>query len=739
MFSQAAWSMLAYNATITQSQGRLVNPLSPLSNESPAAGFVEQMNNPASLLYMDQNLPNVLLDLRGAEPGLASLATAIGLQRTDLFGNAAAIFLAILGFCLIGSALLLGIDSLSHTISKRSPRPATAIHLPKQHMQNGSVTSSFRGSKEFEASTPGPTEEHAYDWTPERPADPGPALNSWWHGDPDASGLPDTVNVAQHARLAVANCTRVLLLFQFPLIIFCVYQISLLHEGASTVSVALAVLLLIAIAVLVPGFLLYKIHQRPVPYLQDDLATMLTYGPLYNTYGERSYGFMGVRFVVTLVEGVFVGAAQSSGLAQAVALLIVEILELFVTVSLSQLLRTSLTRRQCLWLPWGDGAMMGPLSFIFSVSRIVSAVLLIVLSSQVDVSQSVAGWLAYVILVIQAAVIALLFFVLLTKIIELLLRAFGNVPFDEAKSSKAGGLGGALRRWDRSGKRRRKHTRQYAARRSRRSRTSQTLERVNSTGSYADAGDYQTAFAFPTPLDDPDAYAMSTMGHPPRWHQEHLNDLRVGQAIPPGSYSTPVHQRSASYHDATTPEASTSGFRVVRGGKATDTSPYTMTLPAGAARPPTERMHDPRATPPVEYIQHSGRPRARSFTADIEVVDGVARPSPPISGPELFSNAAPGPVARPAQTQGTHTSRKSKASGFLGSLGRRGKPEPTSDDDSDDSDNEDMDEGQRRPLRSLWPFGQKQKPEVEPQEHSFAVVRRPPPRPGALLRHDSDT
>jgi hypothetical protein len=381
--------------------------------------------------------------------------------------------------------------------------------------------------------------------------------------------------------------------------------------------------------------------------------------------------------------------------------------------------------------------MMGPLAFIFSVSRIVSPVLLIVLSSQVDVGLSVGQWLAYVILVIQAAVIALLFFVLLTKMVELLLRALGNVPFDEAKNAKAGGIGGALRRWDRSGKRRRQHPGQYSARRrSRMSRTSQTLVRANSNSSYANIGQYESSFPYPSSHEDHEGYVLSPMRYP----QQSLSDLYEGPAaIPPGSYSSPAHNRAPP--TSQDPAPASTGFQMVRGGKASDSAPYTMTLPAGAAtaRAPTETMHDPRATPEIEYFQHSGRPRARSFTADIEFV-APALAAPGMVGPELFSNAAhlPPPVAGQSTPQtGTQSSRKSKkAGGFFGSLGRKTQPEINSDDDSDETDEDELEEeGEpKRPRKSLWPFGKKQV-EEEPQEHSFSVVRRPPPQRAPSADH----
>ena len=108
---------------------------------------------------------------------------------------------------------------------------------------------------------------------------------------------------------------------------------------------------------------------------------------------------------------------------------------------------------------------MGPLAFLLSVARILAAILLVVLSPAVNVGDVASGWVTYVILLIQGIVFALLLLVVLVKILELIVRAIGKVPFDESRSYRAGGIIGAWRRWDRGGRstRTRRHRRSQAS------------------------------------------------------------------------------------------------------------------------------------------------------------------------------------------------------------------------------------------------------------------------------------
>ena len=69
--------------------------------------------------------------------------------------------------------------------------------------------------------------------------------------------------------------------------------------------------------------------------------------------------------------GSVIGAGQKSGTAQSIIILVIEVVSALAT---------------SIWLPWGKGAHMSLVSFLFCVLRIVSSVLLVILSPAVSIS-----------------------------------------------------------------------------------------------------------------------------------------------------------------------------------------------------------------------------------------------------------------------------------------------------------------------------------------------------------------
>lgn len=78
--------------------------------------------------------------------------------------------------------------------------------------------------------------------------------------------------------------------------------------------------------------------------------------------------FASLLFATNIVFGVTIGVGQKSGTTQAIIILVVEVISALVT---------------SIWLPWGSGASMGLISFLFCVARIVMAVLLVILTPTV--------------------------------------------------------------------------------------------------------------------------------------------------------------------------------------------------------------------------------------------------------------------------------------------------------------------------------------------------------------------
>ena len=338
---------------------------------------------------------------------------------------------------------------------------------------------------------------------------------------------------------------------------------------------------------------------------------------------------------------------------------------------------------------------MGPLAFVFSVARIVTAVLLVVLSPAVSVGEPVTGWLTYVVLGIQAAVILLFLFILLVKILELLGRIIGNVPFEESKRTSSTGLGGVIRKWDRNGQLRH-------GQRQRRSHSG--MDTVASRHSLYSTGDsvhtqshmlpstdrparHQRQYSsstnadlYPqTPGDDmDDGYIMAAMSSGPWINQE-------SGYVPPGSYAAPQsynpHQMNYNQayseevlHGDTQGNAPSQGFKVVRGGRATDASPYTIEGARG--------------------LQHAGRQQSYN-TDDQSSIDHFQKDAAGYSRPDLLSNS----------TYGQHHTSQTEAPpkrGFFGLL-RKGRGSGNDSSDDEDEDEEEPRRGRR------WPFARRRR------------------------------
>jgi hypothetical protein len=416
---------------------------------------------------------------------------------------------------------------------------------------------------------------------------------------------------------------------------------------------------------------------------------------------------------------------------------------------------------------------MGQFAFVVSVIRIFGAIALILLSPAVALAPVPAGWVAYMLLLFVAVFFLVFFFIGVVKIFELGIRVVGNVPFEESRSTRAGGILAAIRRFDRTGNGNwRKSTQSTMRRRSvapsrasQRPRTDASSpasgqpmlgNRASSrwstaTGSYSDATSYRSPHS-------PSGFPPTTLPGPdPSPSAEEIDDgyimsawQRVPGYVAPGSYSavpaTPSHRHSASWGESTRPQGSS--FVMVRGGKASENSPYSI-----------EQHHD--YPPAHRHLGSSGyhsansstpslgsRPRARSQSATIEFAQEVAAA---IAGPssKTHSEQRPGtagtvelypkPVALPDQGPSIPPAASKKQPRFLARL--VGKSRKSTDFSSDDDDDETADEdgqGARRGGGGFWFLGKKQKQkdtagDKEQQsgggKSSFVVVRQPRPKP----------
>jgi hypothetical protein len=164
-----------------------------------------------------------------------------------------------------------------------------------------------------------------------------------------------------------------LILFHLPLTLFSVYQWTI-RDVASLASVILSALTFAVFSVLLPIYLLIQVSTTPTAKLYDAMRTLLSLG-LYNIYAQGNQLYQALRFVASLATGIAIGAGQKNGTAQAVVLLVIEIAFGLVTT---------------IWQPWRPGAGMVVPGFLFTVIRIASTVLLLIMSPAVSFGKASA-------------------------------------------------------------------------------------------------------------------------------------------------------------------------------------------------------------------------------------------------------------------------------------------------------------------------------------------------------------
>jgi hypothetical protein len=139
---------------------------------------------------------------------------------------------------------------------------------------------------------------------------------------------------------------------------------TLMKESPSR-TIALAALSFVFFSIALPIFLLFRLYITNTSKLYDETWTLLALGPLYNHYRHGSQLFACLLFATNIAFGLIIGCGQKSGTVQAIIILVIEVISALGT---------------SFWLPWGHGASMGLISFLFCVARIVIAVLMVVLT-----------------------------------------------------------------------------------------------------------------------------------------------------------------------------------------------------------------------------------------------------------------------------------------------------------------------------------------------------------------------
>ncbi|KAI0291695.1 hypothetical protein BC826DRAFT_1105831 [Russula brevipes] len=349
LLAQTAWATLSYNVTLTQggdSQWKHWNPVStPIFQ--PPSDFSDQLSDRNSPLFIDSSVSNTLFTLpQNATSGLSSFAYTVGLRPQDLFPVCLALFLSIIAATILLSLFICALDSMATDILDSIPGAPTATDEDRSHAHSSHFL--LKASKFSQESR-----------------------KNWFRFRPDFRSF--------HFCVLQGNLVRILMLFHLPVTIFSSYQLTIGRDHASALSIALAALSLTTFSIIFPVLLIFRLFVFSTSKLYDETWTLLALGPLYNHYRHGSQLFACIFFATSLALGITIGCGQKSGIAQAIIILLIEVVSALVT-------------------------SYGLISFLFCVARIVVAVLLVILTPTVSIGVEASQWVAYVILLIMAIV-----------------------------------------------------------------------------------------------------------------------------------------------------------------------------------------------------------------------------------------------------------------------------------------------------------------------------------------------
>jgi hypothetical protein len=219
---------------------------------------------------------------------------------------------------------------------------------------------------------------------------------------------------------------RIWQLFYIVLVTLCCYQLVVANESP-TFAVGLSAIVLILFGMIAPAALIYILSKyAPREHLYADLHPLLVLGPLYNTYNEPKFLFAGCVFLIRLLQGIVVGAVQSSGIAQITLLAVLEIGFLCMING---------------WRPFHARTSMNGWHTFMSIIRLIIILFLVAFIPNISVSAGVRGWIGYTLLVIHAAVLIFVFIVnVIQTIVEISARMAGAGE-DSARREREFGLG----------------------------------------------------------------------------------------------------------------------------------------------------------------------------------------------------------------------------------------------------------------------------------------------------------
>lgn len=237
--------------------------------------------------------------------------------------------------------------------------------------------------------------------------------------------IPEEDLRSKNVPFSLGSVVRIALhFFLLPLTTLSIFQLAVAGDSP-TYSVALAVVTLVAILVFAAWLLRIITRAQPRAELFDDLSTVLTYGPLYNTYTDEAAGFVLVPIVLAIMRGIAIGGLQISGVAQIAILATAEIVQLLTLVY---------------FRPFHYETSMNAYHSLFSIIRLVTVLLMIAFAPSLGVTEGPKGWIGYVILAIHGLVIIFGFLLnAIQTLVEVVARLLG-AGGDDAKGLTRGGL-----------------------------------------------------------------------------------------------------------------------------------------------------------------------------------------------------------------------------------------------------------------------------------------------------------
>ncbi|KAH9071688.1 hypothetical protein EDB83DRAFT_268205 [Lactarius deliciosus] len=569
LLSQTAWATLSYNVTLTQGSDSSWKHWNPVSTPTfnPPSNFADQLSDKNSTIFIDSGVPNTLFTLPpNATSGIASFAYTVGLRPQDLFPVCLVLFLSIIASTTVLSLFFWALDSVvTHIVNTYfSGRQGGPYGTRRPHYSAGKDV--LDGP-----SVPQVAEDdrsHTSHFLFRSSRFPQGSRKNWFRVRPDFSSF--------HFSVLQGNLVRVLMLFHLPVTIFSCYQMTIGRHQTSILSIALAALSFTLFSVIIPILLILRLFLTSTSKLYDETWTLLALGPLYNHYRHGSQLFACMFFATSLAVGITIGCGQKSGTAQAIIILIIEVVSALVT---------------SVWLPWGHGASMGLVSFLFCVTRIMVAVLLVILTPAVSIGIEAGQWVAYVILFTLSFVYLAFVLLLICKIIEALTRIFGSIGFDHSRHTVDTGLIGVCGLLGCCGSRKGRTPRSRATHSDLPPTTSQvTLPLTTRKGST------------PTQSGPPSIFRPEHALRPYRAENDRDTGFIMGAWRPfPRPGYNPVGE------NGTPPESpGKTGFSRVGGGRSHFDTPYSIatgsvhTFPSASAdHPPTPQRHSHDSIPSV--------------------------------------------------------------------------------------------------------------------------------------------